>query len=87
MLNLLDQHALEIRNGLPTVCPSILVADAACLSHFWIREGQVIWDEQWSKTKVDRVMAAQLKRHMAGNRESQTLWEKFARWVRSLTRT
>lgn len=64
MLNLQDQHQLVIEGGLPTVTPSILVSDAACLSHFFIRNGQVEWAQQWSKKTVDRVMQAQVRRHV-----------------------
>jgi len=64
MLNLLDQHHLVIEGGLPTVTPSILVSDALCLSHFFIRRGQVEWAQQWSKKKVDMVMQFQVRRHV-----------------------
>lgn len=64
MLNLLDQHQLVIEGGLPTVTPSILVSDAPCLSHFFIRRGQVEWAQQWSKTTVDKVMQSQVRRHI-----------------------
>lgn len=64
MLNLLDQHHLVMEDGLPTVTPSILVADAPCLSHFYIRRGRVEWAQQWSKKTVDRVMQSQVHRHL-----------------------
>lgn len=64
MLNLLDQHQLVIEGGFPTVTPSILVSDAPCLSHFFIRRGQVEWAQQWSKKTVDRVMQSQVRRHV-----------------------
>jgi hypothetical protein len=64
MLNLLDQHQLVIEGGLPTVTPSILVSDAPCLSHFFVRRGQVEWAQQWSKKTVDRVMQSQVRRHV-----------------------
>lgn len=84
MLNLLDQHSLRLEKGLPTVDPSILVADAACLSHFWLRRGEVIWAEQWSKSRVTRVMAAQLERHLSENERHQSIWSKFLAWMKSL---
>lgn len=64
MLNLQDQHQLVIEGGLPSVTPSILVSDAPCLSHFFIRRGQVEWAQQWSKKTVDRVMQSQVRRHV-----------------------
>lgn len=64
MLNLLDQHQLVIENGFPTVSPSILVSDAPCLSHYFIRKGRVEWAQQWSKERVDMVMQSQIRRHI-----------------------
>lgn len=64
MLNLLDQHHLVIEGGLPTITPSILVSDAPCLSHFFIRRGHVEWSKQWSKETVDRVMQSQIRLHV-----------------------
>src|SRR5690242_3065825 len=58
LLNVADQHSLEINEGRPTVKPSILVADAACLSHFWLTDGRMVAAEEWSAAKVKRVMAA-----------------------------
>lgn len=85
MLNLLDQHAVAFEDGLPTVCPSILVADAPCLSHFWIRRGETVWDEQWSKSRVERIMAAQIKRHLKKD-SRPTLRTRFVHWVKSILR-
>ena len=64
MLNLLDQHQLVIERGLPTVNPSILVSDAPCLSHFFIRKGRVEWAKQLSRNTVDKVMQSQVRRHV-----------------------
>lgn len=64
MLNLLDQHHLLIEGGLPTITPSILVSDAPCLSHFFIRRGRVVWAQQWSQKTVDKVMKSQVRRHV-----------------------
>lgn len=86
MLNLLDQHSCEFVNGLPTVYPSILAADAPCRSHFWIRKGEVVWAEKWSKARVQRVMAAQLQRHLGKKQAPLTRWAKFMAWLKSLFR-
>jgi hypothetical protein len=68
MLNLLDQHQLVIEHGLPSVTPSILVSDAPCLSHFYIRNGEVEWAQQWTKSTVDMVMQSQVRRHVEQDR-------------------
>jgi hypothetical protein len=86
MLNLLDQHQLTITEGVPTVSPSILVSDAPCLSHFFVREGQVEWAQQWSKKTVDKVMQAQLRRHVEQDklrRPTSSFLRRFANWIAS----
>ena len=64
MLNLLDQHQLLIEEDLPTVVPSILVSDAPCVSHFFIRRGRVEWAQRWNEKTVDRIMKSQVRRHV-----------------------
>lgn len=87
MLNLLDQHQLEIECGLPTVKPSILVADAPCLSHFFIRRGRVDWAQQWSKKTVDEVMKSQIRGHVARDQQrkaNRSFLRRCRDWVASL---
>jgi hypothetical protein len=81
MLNLLDQHHLDIEDGLPTVTPSILVSDAPCLSHFFIRRGRVQWAEHWSQKTVDRVMRSQVRRHVEQDRMFKPRPSLLRRWV------
>lgn len=86
MLNLLDQHQLEIEGGLPTVTPSILVADAPCLSHFFIRRGRVDWAQQWSKKTVDEVMKSQIRGHVARDQQrklNRSFFRRCRDWVAS----
>lgn len=86
MLNLLDQHQLVIENGLPTVSPSILVADAPCLSHFFIERGRVQWAQQWSKKTVDRVMRSQMRHHIEQDvkrQEKPSFLRQCADWFKS----
>jgi hypothetical protein len=86
MLNLLDQHQLIIEKGIPTVSPSILVSDAPCLSHFFIRRGRVEWAQQWSKKKVDRVMQDQVRHHIEQDKNrtlTPSLLNRCASWIMS----
>jgi hypothetical protein len=61
------------------VRPSILAADATCLTHFWLTDGRVVAAEQWSAAEVQDVMTAQLHRHLQGA-EGKSL----PRWMRTL---
>lgn len=86
LLNLLDQHQLIITDGVPTVTPSILVSDAPCLSHFFIRMGQVEWAQRWSKKTVDRVMQSQVHRHVEQDklrRQRRSFLRRLADWFTS----
>lgn len=86
MLNLLDQHQLVIERGLPSVTPSILVSDAPCLSHFFIRRGQVVWAQPWSKKTVDRVMQSQVRRHVEQDKKRKptpSFLRRCVDWFRS----
>lgn len=86
LLNLEDQHRLAIEHGWPTVTPSILVADAPCLSHFFITAGQVTWAQQWSQDTVDNVMKNQIQAHVQRDRRpvvQPSFWERFIAWVRT----
>jgi hypothetical protein len=86
MLNLLDQHQLVIEDGLPSVTPSILVSDAPCLSHFFIRRGQVEWAQRWSKKTVDRVMQSQVRRHVEQDKKrkpKRSFLRRCADWLAS----
>lgn len=86
MLNLLDQHRLITDHGLPTITPSILVSDAPCLSHFFIRKGEVEWAQQWSKKTVDKVMRSQVRRHSEQDNKrgrKHSFLRRCADWVMS----
>lgn len=86
MLNLLDQHELVVEDGRPTISPSILVSDAPCLSHYFIRRGKVEWAQQWSKKTVDRVMKSQVRRHVGLDQKRKpkpAVLSRFASWVKS----
>jgi hypothetical protein len=84
MLNLADQHSLEIDEGRPTVRPSILVADAPCLSHFWLTGGLVSNAESWSATAVQEVMTQQLHRHLTKAAAKRAPW--WMRLIRAIQR-
>jgi hypothetical protein len=84
MLNLAEQHSLEIDDGRPTVRPSILAADAGCLSHFWLTRGRVTGAEQWSVTEVKQVMNAQLHQHLERTSAKHLPW--WMRVIRAIRR-
>lgn len=40
--------------------PSIGRWDAPCRSHYWIRNDRVIWSDDWSKGRIDRLKQSEL---------------------------
>jgi hypothetical protein len=80
-----DLREFEIDEGLPTVRPSILVADARCLTHFWLTRGTAFAAEQWSEDRVQAVMASQLQSHLrAAEAERISWWVRLVRTMRRL---
>ena len=79
-INLLlgDGHRIEDRDGKPSISPSIGVWDSPCRSHFWIRNGEVAWAEEWSDDRINRAMINQTLRHSALETKHMPV---FLRWT------
>ena len=45
----------ESDNG-PTLFPSIGNWQFPCKSHYWIRDGRIIWAEQWTEEQISSAM-------------------------------
>jgi hypothetical protein len=43
---------LRERNRRPTLTPSIGNWQLPCQSHYWIREGNIVWAERWSSEEI-----------------------------------
>jgi len=75
-------------DGLATVTPSVGNWQLPCRSHYWIREGKVVWSGDWSPRQIAAGRRAEEERrrsHYADRAPkrvglSQRLW----RWVTSL---
>jgi hypothetical protein len=81
-----DGHTVKEVSGSADVYPSIGVWDAPCRSHFWLRNGEVDWDEQYSEAEIRSAMRYQLGRHVE-DRPSRASWRKrLVSWWRSVSR-
>lgn len=79
-----DGHRISVDGNVPSVTPSILVADAPCHSHFYITDGEVDWYPALSPNQAAAVMQRQVTRHVSADRASRSWWE----WARrALLRT
>lgn len=76
-----DGHRISLKGNVPSIKPSILVADAPCHSHFYITNGEVDWYPAMSPSQATAVMHRQVARHVSADRASRSLWERGRRWV------
>ncbi len=79
-----DGHQISVESGVPTISPSILVADAPCHSHYYITEGAIDWCRPMSPNHAAAVMSRQVGRHVSADLATRTAWERgrraVARW-------
>ena len=47
------EWSLQVAGGLPTLYPSIGNWSFACRSHYWIRNGKVVWSYAMSKEQIE----------------------------------
>lgn len=81
-----DGHRILVQGNVPSITPSILVADAACHSHYYITDGEVDWYPSISASQAAAVMRRQVARHVSDDRASRPRWERLRRWVARATR-
>lgn len=76
---------LTVKRGAATLYPSIGSWNLACQSHYWIREGKIIWARKWSKSEIEAGrLRDQEARETYFDRRSETLWKKVCRWIRRI---
>lgn len=85
-INLLvpDSHRVFIQRGSVTVRPSILVADGACLSHYFITAGEVEWSYAISSAQAQNIMQRQVARHVEADIKTVPTWARLRNAVRKL---
>jgi hypothetical protein len=76
-----DGHRILVQGSVPSITPSILVADAPCHSHYFINGGEVEWLRAFSPSQAEAVMLRQVARHVSADRASRSWWERGRRAV------
>lgn len=82
-----DYLLREDRNG-PTLYPSVGNWQRPCQSHYWVRNGRIVWGEPWTAKEIAAGRAAEAardnvyfdKRTKARNRP----WKRLLEWIRNL---
>jgi hypothetical protein len=76
-----DGHRISVNGDLPSITPSILVADAPCRSHYYVTDGKVDWWPAMSESQAAAVMRRQVARHVAADLAKRSGWERFRQRV------
>ncbi len=50
---------LVFKDDLPTLLPSVGNWELACESHYWIRQGHVIWSSKMTRKQIERIRRLQ----------------------------
>ena len=81
-----SDYSLRVDKSGPTLFPSIGNWQRPCRSHYWIRNGEVVWDEPWRETQIIAGRAAEAARDRAyferRARARNRPWARFLRWLR-----
>lgn len=81
------EWTLSILGGSPTLNPSVGNWQLPCRSHYWIRNGQILWQEAWSDVRIEagrQREQAHRESYYAAQHPRDGLWQRFIRWLRSL---
>ena len=81
-----DGHKVDEFEGLADISPSIGVWDSPCKSHFWVRNGKVLWAEEFSDAEIGATMARQLGRHLESAARRRPWYTRVMAWLVNLIR-
>lgn len=82
-----DGHTVNEVDGLADISPSIGVWDAACRSHFWVRDGNIVWGPDFSETEIRGAMRQQLNRHLETAARNGPWYRRLATWIAHVFRS
>lgn len=81
------EWALEQTESGPSLTPSVGNWQLPCRSHYWIREGKIVWSGQWSAAQVEAGRRAEEERRTTYfeelKQERGGLLKRFWRWIMS----
>ncbi len=73
--------------GRPSVWPSVGNWQKACRSHYIIRDGRIVWCNQWSPEQVAAGRFEEQERrkaHYEAMYRPESAWHRFWQWIKSL---
>jgi len=70
-------------NGKPTLYPSIGNWQSPCRSHYWIRNGVIVWAEKWTQKEIEEGRKETEKRHTSYYRKKKSIFLRIKEWFLS----
>lgn len=84
----LDPHewTLKVRDGKPSLTPSIGNWELPCRSHYWITDGMIEWSYQWSEERIKAGREAEEQQREAyyeetGRQSKSSLLDRIRKWL------
>lgn len=69
----------------PSLYPSIGNWQEGCQSHYWIRDGEIVWAEKWNQAEIQAGRQAEEARRHAyyaeGRSPIRCWWARFCEWL------
>ena len=77
---------LQEAAGGPTLTPSVGSWQLPCQSHYWIRNGQILWCETWSAAQIEagrRQEEVRRRDYYDGRTKPVGIWQRIWNWISS----
>ena len=83
------EWSLSVKNGKPTLDPSIGNWQIPCKSHYWIKNGQIEWSGSWTNEEIEAGRAkdkARLELYFQEKADLQktSLWKRVNQWIQNI---
>lgn len=69
----------------PSLYPSIGNWQEECQSHYWIRDGEIVWAEKWNQAEIQAGRQSEEARRRAyyaeGRSPIRRWWARFCQWL------
>lgn len=76
-----SDYSLRVSGGRPTLYPSIGNWQRPCRSHYWIRNGEIIWEAPWSDDEIAAGRVAEAARDRAYFKERARARSRLWTWL------
>lgn len=80
------EWSFQEKGSKPSLSPSVGNWQLACKSHYWIREGEIMWSNQWTSQQILLGRNSEEKRRELyySSLNTKKLFNKFTDWLKGL---